>query len=75
MGLNEIKLGLPVPYPADCILRQLVGARIAQEICYTGEFYGPDELFTMGLVDQVLSADELLDKAIEKAKLVGEMPK
>jgi enoyl-CoA hydratase/carnithine racemase len=75
MGLNEIKLGIPVPYPADCILRQLVGARIAQDMCYTGEFYKPRILFNMGLVDQVLSAEELQKKAVEKAKLLGEMPK
>lgn len=75
MGLNEIKLGIPVPYPADCILRQLVGARNAQEICYTGEFYGPEGLLRMGLVDQVISAEELIKKAIEKAKSLGEMPK
>lgn len=27
MGLNEIKLGIPVPYPGDCILRHVAGTR------------------------------------------------
>lgn len=39
MGLNEIKLGVPVPYLADCVLRDIVGTRIAKEITDTGEFY------------------------------------
>jgi enoyl-CoA hydratase/carnithine racemase len=29
IGLNEVKLGVPVPYLADCILRELVGASLA----------------------------------------------
>ncbi len=35
-GLNEIQIGVPVPYIADLILRQLVGDRAATEIMYTG---------------------------------------
>ncbi len=73
MGLNEIKLGLPVPYPSDCILRQLVGPKNAQEIVYTGEFYEPNKSLEMGLVDVVLPMDQVLPKAIEKVKLLCEM--
>jgi len=44
MGLNEIKLGIPVPYPGDCILQHVVGTRNAREIMGTGEFYDPEVL-------------------------------
>ncbi len=71
MGLNEIKLGVPIPYPADCILRQIVGFRNAREIVDTGEFYLPDKLLQMGMVDLILPLDQLLVKSIEKAKLLG----
>ncbi len=71
MGLNEIKLGVPIPYPADCILRQIVGFRNAREIVDTGEFYLPDKLLQMGMVDLILPLDQLLFKSIEKAKLLG----
>lgn len=74
MGLNEIKLGLPVPYPADCILTQLVGPQTAREMVYTGEFYPPEELIQLGLVDQVLPLKEVLLKSIEKAKSLGALP-
>ncbi|MFQ6084117.1 MAG: enoyl-CoA hydratase/isomerase family protein [Candidatus Aminicenantia bacterium] len=74
MGLNEIKLGVPVPYPADCILHQIVGARNAREIMSTGEFYQPEELLQMGMVDQVLPLEQVLEKSIEKAKLLGALP-
>jgi len=36
MGLNEIKLGVPVPYLIDCVLRSTVGTRYAREIMNTG---------------------------------------
>ena len=71
MGLNEIKLGVPVPYLTDCVLRQVVGFRNAREIMDTGEFYEPEKLFQMGMVDQILPLDQLLVKSVEKAKLLG----
>jgi enoyl-CoA hydratase/carnithine racemase len=71
MGLNEIKLGVPVPYPADCILRQIVGTRNAREITNTGEFYQPETLLQMGLVDHVLPLEQVRPKSIEKAELLG----
>ena len=74
MGLNEIKLGLPVPYPADCILRQLLGPKNAQEMVYTGEFYQPERSLQMGLVDQVVSLENVVQKSIEKAKTLAAMP-
>jgi len=74
MGLNEVKLGVPVPYPADCILRQMVGTENAREIMDTGEFYPPEKLLQMGMVDQVLPLDQVLPRAIEKARLEGALP-
>jgi enoyl-CoA hydratase/carnithine racemase len=74
MGLNEIKLGVPVPYLADCILRHLVGVRTAREVTDTGEFYPPEELLRMGLVDQVLPSEQVLPWAIEKARTLGAYP-
>jgi enoyl-CoA hydratase/carnithine racemase len=71
MGLNEIKLGVPVPYLADCILRKIVGFRNAREIVDTGEFYEPEKLLQMGMVDLILPLDQLLLKSIERAKLLG----
>jgi enoyl-CoA hydratase/carnithine racemase len=67
MGLNEIKLGVPVPYPADRILHDLVGSLNAREIAGTGEFYGPAEALDLGLVDMILPADEVLQFSIDKA--------
>lgn len=74
MGLNEIKLGVSIPYPADCILRNVVGARVARDIVESGEFYLPEQLLTMGLVDCVLPLEDVLPKSIEKARMAGALP-
>jgi enoyl-CoA hydratase/carnithine racemase len=71
MGLNEIRLGVPVPYVADCVLRHLVGVRHARDIMDTGEFHGPEELLRMGVVDQVWPLEQVLPQAVEKAGLLG----
>ncbi|MHA2298789.1 MAG: enoyl-CoA hydratase/isomerase family protein [Candidatus Hodarchaeales archaeon] len=73
MGLNEIKLGVPVPYPADCILQNLVGAINAREITYTGDFYPPEASKKLGMVDEVILLDQVLERAIEKTKQLGSL--
>lgn len=72
MGLNEIKLGVPVPYPADCILRQIVGARNARDIVDAGEFYQSDKLLQLNMVDEVLPLEQVLPGSIEKVRVLGE---
>jgi enoyl-CoA hydratase/carnithine racemase len=74
MGLNEIKLGVPVPYPADCILRHLIGVRNARDVLDSGEFYQPEQLHSIGLVDQILQPERVLSASIEMARTLGGLP-
>lgn len=71
MGLNEIKLGVPVPYLPDCILYQLVGMKVAREVLETGDFYPPERLLQIGMVDEVLPPDAVLPRALAKAESLG----
>lgn len=74
IGLNEIKLGVPVPYVADCILRQLVGQRHARDMIDTGAFYSPEMALPLGLVDEVFPPPEVISAAIEKVRGLGSTP-
>jgi enoyl-CoA hydratase/carnithine racemase len=74
IGLNEIKLGVPVPYVADRILAALVGYRNARQVVDTGDFYPPAESLELGLVDRVLPPQEVLSQAIAKVRQLGRMP-
>jgi enoyl-CoA hydratase/carnithine racemase len=71
VGLNEIKLGVPVPYPADCILRSIVGARIGREVTDRGEFYPAAQALEFGMVDRVLPLDEVIPCGIEEASMLA----
>jgi enoyl-CoA hydratase/carnithine racemase len=73
MGLNEIKLGVPVPYLADCILQSIVGVPYARNIMESGDFYRPEQSLPMGMVDQVLPLEQVRSQAVEKVKMLGSM--
>jgi enoyl-CoA hydratase/carnithine racemase len=67
VGLNEVKLGLPVPYLADLMLRQIVGDRAATAMLYHGEFMPVSAARRIGLVDDVWPPEALEDAAVQKA--------
>ncbi|OGO27233.1 MAG: hypothetical protein A2Z16_02840 [Chloroflexi bacterium RBG_16_54_18] len=74
MGLNEIKLGVPVPFVAECIVRQLVSSRHARGILETGAFYQPEQLLQMGLVDAIEPAGQVLERAVETVQSYETIP-
>jgi enoyl-CoA hydratase/carnithine racemase len=75
MGLNEIKLGLPVPYLPDRLLHFLVGFRRAREMMDSGEIYPAQKAFEMGIADKVLPVGDVVKAAIEHADTLGSLPK
>ena len=74
MGINVLRLGLPAPYLVNAILERIVGARVARDIIDTGEFYPPDQLVQMGLVDCIVPLNEVIPQSIEKARFLGSLP-
>lgn len=72
VGLNEIKLGLPVPYIADCILRNLIGYRSARDVIDSGDLYEPSTALGVGLVDDISPLDGVLETSIKKIKAISD---
>jgi len=66
MGLNEIKLGIPAPYLADIILRQVAGDRVATEMIYGGEFITMADARAAGVVDDLFVPDAVEEQALLK---------
>lgn len=73
-SLNEINLGVPVPYLSDCILRQLVGDRRATAMMYSGNMIPAEEALQMGIVDALLPPDQVLAESVIKARTLGSLP-
>ena len=65
MGLNEINIGLPVPYLADLMLRQVVADRAATDLIYSGKLIPPEEARTVGLVDGIGTVETIEKQALE----------
>ena len=74
IGLNEVKIGLSVPYLTDLILRQVVGDRCATEMMFKGEFVEPEKALKIGLVDAVFSPEDLEEKAVAKIAELTALP-
>ncbi len=66
LGLNEIKLGIPVPFISDLMLRQITGDRVASELLFQGEFLVPEKAVEIKMIDEMFPIEEVLDKAVEK---------
>ncbi|MHB1011438.1 MAG: enoyl-CoA hydratase/isomerase family protein [Desulfobacteria bacterium] len=76
IGLNEIKLGLPVPYLPDMLLREIVSDRIASDMLYMGDFIGSHEAERVGILHEVLPKGEVEGRALEKlTELCKRQPK
>lgn len=67
IGLNEIKLGLPVPFIADLMLRQITGDRTATRMIFQGEFVPVSQALQSGLVDRVAEKERVEAEALEIA--------
>lgn len=65
MGLPEIKLGIIPGYGGTQRLPRLVGMGKAKELILTGDHIPAEEALRIGLVNQVVSPDQL-DAAVEK---------
>lgn len=75
IGLNEVKLGVPVPYLADLMLRQIVGDRAATDILYRGKFVALSDAEQIGLVDEVVPQEEVEDRAMDTIAELADLPR
>lgn len=73
-GLNEVKLGVPVPFLADRMLKAVVGNRTAADLMITGDFLPTADAIRVGLLDGIFPRDAVEHRAIEKAAALAELP-
>jgi len=66
IGLNEIRLGLPLPAVALEIARFSLPPDKATYVLYSGRLFSPEEAVPAGLVHEVTPAESLLQTAITR---------
>jgi enoyl-CoA hydratase len=73
LGQPEVKLGLIPGYGGTQRLPRLVGQPAALKLLLTGDMIGAVEALRIGLVDEVLPADKLMERAEALAKTIVSM--
>lgn len=74
IGLAELRVGVPFPTWALEIVRFAVGPERLRSLVYTGRLLRADEAREAGLVDEVVDAGALLDRALEVAERMAQIP-
>ncbi len=75
IGVPELAVGVPFPRVALEVLRYAVGDAVTRKLVLGTQTYPMDEAQALGLVDEVLPADDLLSTAVDRARaLVASIP-
>jgi len=74
IGLNEIGFGSSLFAGSLELLRFSVGDRRAQEVVYGGELYGAEQALSLGLVDAITGASELLEESRRRLEALAAKP-
>ena len=73
-GSVYVKIGIPPDAGASFLLPRIVGMTNAKELIYTGRIVNADEAIAMGLVSEVVPADELMAAVSRRADLLASGP-
>jgi enoyl-CoA hydratase/carnithine racemase len=74
LGVNEVQVGLPLPPVIFSGLRWLIGAHQAERLAVGGLLISPNEAARIGLVDEVVPLDQVVNRAIEWSRSMLALP-
>ena len=73
-GLMEIDVGLAAPIGVVEMIRHLFGGRVAERMLFSGERFAPERALALGLVDEVVEPEMLMERAFDEARLLAGKP-
>ena len=74
LGVTELAVGVPFPSAPLEVLRHHLAPHTAQDLVLTARLVSPDEARSLGLVDELSPADDLLDRSVSAAARMGRIP-
>ncbi len=74
VGVTELLVGVPFPAVALETMRLVVPPHRLAEVVYTGRTWPVEDAVAVGLVDEVVEAERLLDRACAVAESLGAIP-
>lgn len=71
MGLNFVRLGIHPGMAATYTTPRIVGMAKACEVIFTGKLYTGEEAFALGLVNRVVSQEQVMEEALALAREIA----
>ena len=75
LGLAEARVGVPFPVAAMAIVQSELSPPVARTMVLTARNCSPLDAVSMGVLDELRPADQLLPRAIEVAKEMAALPR
>ena len=73
-GMMEIEVGLAAPIGVVEMMRHVLGGRLTERVLMSGERFSPEQALALGLVDEVVEPERLMDRALEQARALAAKP-
>lgn len=74
IGYNEVAVGIPMPVAILRCVARMVGPRQAERLCGAGLLILPQEALRIGLVDELVPLERVVERAIEWANGMIALP-
>ncbi len=74
IGLNEVRIGIPIPEIVASLARRAVGSRRAEVLCVTGKLLDPTVALETGFVDAVVPPGQVVEAALKWCRDVISVP-
>jgi enoyl-CoA hydratase/carnithine racemase len=74
IGLNEVQLGIGLPAVVIETLRAFLPSTSLLPVALKGELFEPHDALALGLIDEVVAPERLLETACEQARELGRPP-
>ncbi len=75
IGLNEVEVGIALPFLVYAAFRRIVGARRAERLAVSGRMLTAAEALEAGLVDELVPIDRVVETAIERTRSLLALPR
>ena len=74
IGVNEVQLGIGLPAMVIESLRLILPPSSLVPVAFAGGLFEPRQALALGLLDEVVAGDRLLDRACERARELAAIP-
>jgi enoyl-CoA hydratase/carnithine racemase len=74
IGLNEVRVGIPIPSLVGRLASRALGARTSEQLCVSGRLMGPEEALETGFVDELAPVGDVVFAARRWCSKIIEAP-